>query len=100
MLKRGRRTSVLDCLAPCHFESAPQRIRRADLCSRLAKLARGRTRKKLYRLKDANIRATLRNPSGAVEIHADRDRYFGLLSVRLKRTRVRVHTHENWIVVA
>ena len=94
-------SSVLDCFAPCHGDTARQCLSRAALCSRLAKLARGRERKKLYRLKNANVRAALRCSSGVVEIHADHDRYFGLLSVRLTGSDgVRVHTHENWIDVA
>ena len=93
-----RRSFVLDCFAPFHGDTARQRLERAALCSRLAKLARGHARKKLYRLKNANIRAALRCSPELVEIHADHGRYFGLLSVRLNRSKgVRVHTHENWI---
>lgn len=93
--------SVLKCFAPCLGDSARQCLRRAALCSSLAKLARGSVRKQLYRLKNLNIRAALRCASGLVEIRADRDRYFGLLSVRLAGADgVRVHTHENWIDAA
>ncbi|HMQ14384.1 MAG TPA: hypothetical protein PKC49_00265 [Phycisphaerae bacterium] len=52
-------------------------------------------------MKNVNIRAALRCSPGLVEIRADRDRYFGLLSVRLNGPDgVRVHTHENWIDAA
>lgn len=91
-------TTVLDCFEPCPGDTALECMRRAALCSRMAKLASGYTRRKLYRLKNANIRAALRCSPGLVEIRADRDRYFGLLSVRLNGADgVRVHTHENWI---
>ena len=96
-----RPSPVLDFFGPCIGDSAHQCLRRADLCSRLAKLVRGDARKKLYRLKNANIRAALERNSGEVEVHADNDRYFGLLSVRLRGSdNVRVHTHENWIDAA
>lgn len=90
--------SVLDFFGPCHGDTARQNLWRASLCSRLAKLVRGQARKKLYRLKNTNIRAALECSSGLVEIRADRSRYFGLLSVRLNGSDgVRVHTHENWM---
>jgi hypothetical protein len=93
--------SVLDCFAPCNGDTALQYMRRAALCSRLAKLVRGQARKKLYRLKNANIRSARRCSSGLIEIHVDQDRYFGLLSVRINGPDgVRVHTHENWIDAA
>lgn len=96
-----RQSYVLDSFAPCHGDTARQCLKRAALCSRLAKLVRGDARKKLYRLKNANIRATLRCSSAAVEIHGDQTRYFGLLSVQLNGAdSVRVHTHENWIDAA
>lgn len=96
-----RPVSVLDCFAPCQGDTARQRLCRADLCSRLAKLVRGQARKKLYQLKNANIRAALEHSSNQIEIRGDRDRYFGLLSVGLKGTHcIRVHTHENWIEAA
>ncbi len=96
-----RQSSVLDYLAPSHWDTARQCLRRAALCSHLAKLARGRARRKLYRLKNANIRAALHCSPGLVEIRADHDRYFGLLSVRLNGADgVRVHTHENWVDAA
>ena len=101
MRQTYRQLSVLDCFAPCDGDTARQCLSRAALCSRLAKIARGLVRKKLYRLKNANIRAALRCAPGLVEIRADRDRYFGLLSVRLDGADgVRVHTHENWIDAA
>ena len=90
--------SVLDCFAPCAGDTARQWLRRARLCSRLAKLVRGHSRKKLYRLKNANIRAALDGDSGSIAVHGDRIRYFGLLSVQFTgRELVRVHTHENWL---
>ena len=101
MQQSHRQLSVLDCFAPCNRDTARQCLMRAALCSRLAKLVRGRARKMLYRLKNANIRAALRCSSGLVEIHSDQSRYFGLLSVRLNGPDcVRVHTHENWIDAA
>lgn len=101
MQQTHRQSSVLDCFAPTHGDNAREYLSRAALCSRLAKLTRGHARKKLYRLKDANIRAALRCSPGLVEIHADHGRCFGLLSVRLNRSEgVRVHTHENWIDAA
>jgi len=94
-------SSLLDCFAPCHGDSARHCLRRAALCSRLAKFVGGQARKKLYRLKNANIRAALKCSPGLVEIHGDQNRYFGLLSVRLNGLAgVRVHTHENWIDAA
>jgi len=94
-------SSVLDFFAPCHGDTARGCLMRAALCSRLAKLVRGRAQKKLYRLKNANIRAALRSSSGLVEVRADQTRYFGLLSVQLNGSDgVRVHTHENWIDAA
>ena len=91
-------STVLDCLAPRHGDHARLCMRRAALCSRYAKLVRGHVRKKLYRMKKANIRAALRCSSPVIEISVDNDRYFGLLSVRLSEPDgVRVHTHENWI---
>jgi len=76
-------------------------MRRAALCSRLAKIIRGHGRKKLYRQKDANIRAARMRSSGLIEIHADQGRYFGLLSVRINGPGgVRLHTHENWMNAA
>lgn len=96
-----RSSTVLDCFTPCHGDTARTCLRRAALCSRLAKLAYGRSRKELYRLKNANIRAALARSSGLIEINVDHDRYFGLLSVRLSGSDgVRVHTHENWIGAA
>lgn len=101
MQETQRQTTVLDCFAPTHGDTARECLSRAALCSRLAKLARGHARKTLYRLKNANIRAALRCSPELVEIHADQGRYFGLLSVRLSRSEsVRVHTHENWIDAA
>lgn len=92
---------VLDCFTPCPGDSARQCLRRARMCSRLAKLVRGQARKKLYRLKNANIRAAIKCGSGQLEIRADHDRYFGLLSVRLNGSDgLRLHTHENWIDAA
>ena len=93
--------TVLDCLAPLDGDSARQCLRRADLCSRFAKCCRGQTQKKLYRLKNLNIRTALSCPTSDVEVVVDRDRYFGLLSVRLNGTDgLRVHSHENWIDAA
>ena len=101
MQSRHYRSTLLDFLAPWPGESACQCLRRAALCSRMAKLCTGRLRRKLYRLKNMNIRAALRCSDGAVEVHADLDRYVGLLSVRLTGApAVRVHTHENWIDAA
>lgn len=93
--------TVLDCFSPCPGDTARHCLRRANLCSRLAKLVRGQARKKLYRLKNENIRAAVERSADQIEIRCDRDRHFGLLSVRLKgRDLVRVHTHENWIDAA
>lgn len=93
--------TVLDYFGPCRGDSARHCLLRAALCSHLAKLVRGRVRKTLYRLKNANIRAALDCPSEEVEVRSDHDRYFGLLSVRLTESDgVRVHTHENWIDAA
>lgn len=76
-------------------------MRRAALCSHLAKLVRGQPKKKLYRLKNENIRSALKTKSALVEVACDWDRHFGLLSIRLHGTDgVRVHTHENWINAA
>lgn len=96
-----RKPTVLECFTPCHGDTARQCLKRAALCSRLAKLVRGPTRRQLYRLKDTNIRAALRCSPELIEIRADHDRYHGLLSVGMNDSdRVRVHTHENWIDVA
>lgn len=98
MHQNRQQASVLDCFAPCARDSAQQCLIRAAMCSRLAKLVGGQVRKKLYRLKNANIRAALKRPSGSVEVVADNDRYLGLLSVRLCGSEsLRVHTHENWL---
>lgn len=98
MLATHRQPSVLDFFAPCARDTAPQCLRRAALCSRLAKVVRGHVRQKLYRLKNRNIRAATKRSSSRIEVVADNDRYFGLLSVRLNGSHgVRVHTHENWI---
>jgi hypothetical protein len=76
-------------------------MRRAALCSRLAKLVGGQARRKLYRLKNTNIRTARKCSPELIEVHADQDRYFGLLSVRISGPDgVRVHTHENWIDAA
>ena len=94
-------STVLDCLAPRQGEDARQSLRRAALCSRLAKLVQGNVRDKLYRLKDANICAAISTSPEQVEISVDNDRHFGLLSVRMIGTNdVRVHTHENWLARA
>lgn len=91
-------TTVLDALAPSPRDHVRQCLRRAALCSRLAKrVSRGDVRNKLYRLKHANIRAALRHSPRLVEIRVDNDRFAGLLSVRLRGANERVHTHENWI---
>jgi len=101
MHKSHCQVSVLDCFAPCNGDTALQCMRRAALCSRLAKFVGGQARKKLYRLKNTNIRAARRCAPGLIEIRADQDRYFGLLSVRISGPGgVRVHTHENWIDAA
>lgn len=101
MQQSYRQSTVLDHFAPCHGDTARQCLERAALCSRLAKIVRGYARKKLYRLKNTNIRAALRCSSEFIEIRADRDRYFGLLSVRFNGSNsVRVHTHGNWIYAA
>lgn len=93
--------TMLNCFGPCDGDTAHQCMRRAALCSRLAKRVRGQARTQLYRHKNANIRAACKYSSTLVEVRADHDRYFGLLSVREKRPDgVRVHTHENWIDVA
>lgn len=98
MQQNHRQSSVLDFFGPCHGDTALQCLKRAALCSRLAKLVRVPTQKKLYRLKNANIRASLRCSSGLVEIRPDQGRYFGLDSVQFNGVeRVRVHTHENWL---
>lgn len=98
MHQTRRQSSVLDFFAPCYGDTARQCLSRVALCSRLAKLVRGQARKKLYRFKNANIRAALRCSPEFVEIHGDQTRYFGLLSVQLNGLDgVRVHTHENWI---
>ena len=101
-MERSRcEVTVLDCFGPCNGDTARQCMGRAALCSRLAKLVRGQARKKLYRQKNANIRSASRCSSGLIEIQADRDRYFGLLSVRIGGPGgIRVHTHENWIDAA
>ena len=94
-------STVLDYLAPSPSDSARQCLGRAALCSRLAKRAPGPCRKKLYRLKNENIRAASRCAPGRVHVHSDHDRYFGLLSVQIDGAHgLRVHTHENWIDAA
>lgn len=101
MQQSHRQSTILDCFAPCYGDTARQCMRRAALCSRLAKLVRGQERKKLYRQKNANIRAARRCASALIDVCADQGRYFGLLSVRINGSGgVRVHTHENWINAA
>ncbi len=92
-------SSVLDCFVPYSGDSVRQCLLRAAICSRLAKIVSDvPLRRKLYRYKHQNIRACLAQSRGEVEVRADRDRYFGLLSVRLcNGTGVWVHTHQNWI---
>jgi hypothetical protein len=97
-MKSTRQSSVLDGFAPCHGDTARECMMRAAVCSRFAKLVAGAARERLYRLKNANIRAALRCSRGVIEVVVDRDRCYGLLSVRLRGAdNVRVHTHENWI---
>lgn len=93
--------SLLDFLAPGPVDSAFASMTRADLCSRMAKMVGGHTQKKLYRLKDKNIRFAMVNHPSDLKLSCDRDKYFGLLSVRLmSHGGLRLHTHENWINVA
>ncbi|OWY72966.1 hypothetical protein B7486_01065 [cyanobacterium TDX16] len=76
-------------------------IERASLCSHLAKLTTGSLRRKLYGLKNQNIRAAIAGNSIELEIKCDRDRYFGLLSIGVRGAHaIRVHSHENWIDAA
>jgi|GEM_PF-4541755 hypothetical protein len=91
-------TSVLDCMRPCPGDSARVCIARAALCGRLARLVRGRLRRKLRRYKDLNIKAALSARPTEVHIGCDRTRHFGLLSISHRQVgRIRVHTHENWL---
>ena len=90
--------TLLDHLGPSPADSAQACMRRAVLCSRLAKLAHGALRDRLYRLKNNNVRIARDHHPGSLEFDVDRDRFFGLLSVRLRGApSVCVHTHENWL---
>jgi len=90
--------SVLNQLAPMPTDSARECLLRAVTCNRLAKLAIGSTRRKLYRLKDKNIKLALKAHPADVEVCCDHELYPGLMSVRLKdAVHLRLHTHENWL---
>ena len=62
--------TVLDGLAPRRGEHARHHLERAQLCSRIAKIAQGNARDKLYRLKNENINAAIHSSSEAFEIVA------------------------------
>lgn len=73
----------------------------AELCSRLAKLASGPTRRALYKHKDACLRHLTCQFSEEIRIRVDHTRYPGLLSIRLKlAAHGGLHTHENWLDAA
>lgn len=67
----------------------------ACTANRIAKLCTGSTQRLLYEVKN---RCLLRlSKKGSLEIAADNALYPGLLSVKLRRGRGRLHTHENWM---
>lgn len=95
--------TVLDGLNPSWPTSPRECVRKARVCNRLAKLKlfTGQLRRKLYRLKNRNIRAAFEINQEALSVRVDNDRYFGLLSVALKADPdERLHTHENWLGTA
>ena len=90
--------ALFDHLAPSPADSAQVCMRRAVSCSRLAKVAHGALRDRLYCLKNSNIQFARDHHPRSLEFDVDSDRFFGLLSVRLRGApSVRVHTHENWL---
>ncbi|QDV88988.1 hypothetical protein RAS2_00470 [Phycisphaerae bacterium RAS2] len=95
-------SSCLDQLAPFDGDSAAVCFERAVVCNHLAKLARGRTRARLYVLKNANLRMAIKNDAQALKITIDNNLHVGLLSVRLLNGDANrsIHTHENWINAA
>ena len=98
MRPTGAPLTLLDHLSPSPSDSAQACMRRAVSCSRLAKVAHGALRDRLYGLKNSNIRVARDHHPQSLEFDVDSDRFFGLLSVRLRAApSVRVHTHENWL---
>lgn len=93
--------TVLDGLNPSWPTTPKECVHKSRVCNRLAKLVTGQLRRKLYRLKDRNIRAAFELNQEALSVRVDNDLHFGLLSVALKADPdVRLHTHENWLGTA
>jgi hypothetical protein len=73
----------------------------ASLCNRLAKLARGRTRADMYRLKNKCLRRLIAADDRLIDVLVDKDRFPGLLSIRLRiAPKLSLHSHENWLDAA
>lgn len=82
-------------------KSASQLFELADLCSRLAKLATGSTRGKLYQYKNRYLAAIVVRHPELIHSRSDHQRYPGLLSISLRHDlKRRLHTHENWLRAA
>ena len=97
--------TVLDALHPNHDPVYCRDCRtifaRAALCGKLAKLSQGRTRRKLYRFKNACIAILQVQFADEIETRGDADRHRGLLSIALRTNkRQRLHSHEAWMPAA
>lgn len=98
MQSTERFESLLDCFAPFFKESVSIYMRRAQLCSRLAKKCGRSLREKLYELKNRNLNAARRVDRGQLVIECDNQRYWGLLSVRERKPNgIWLHTDEPWL---
>ncbi len=92
---------LLSALDPFGARSAAECLQRAQSCNHLAKMATGATRRKLYRLKDRNLRQALSVDANGLVVSVDHDSHFGLLSISSRETpSIRLHSHENWLASA
>lgn len=90
--------SMLDFLLPQFPTSRRDVFRAAQACNKLAKIAIGQVRRKLYRMKDDALRKVITTGGHSVRVEADHERYPGLLSVSLvQNPTLRLHTHEAWL---
>ena len=93
---------VLSFLSPWEDErlSAPVLFERAQVCSRLAKCSFFSRSKTLYQYKNEYLKIIMRDYASLSLLNIDRGRYPGLLSLRLRNSSDRLHTHENWLKAA
>jgi hypothetical protein len=101
MIHDTKPQTLFDFLRPCVRDTPTFLMQKAVVCSAVAKMARGHTRRSLYRIKDQNLVAVQRDYPEQISIKTDHDRYVGLLSFSCRaRPGLRVHSHPGWLGAA